>query len=43
MWHVDRIRGDLLGVGADSRFFALLGSTPQELNAVRPEEAKLTC
>jgi hypothetical protein len=30
------------GVGADSRFFALLGSAPQELNTVRPE-AKLTC
>jgi hypothetical protein len=32
----------LVLVGADSRFFALLGSAPQELNAVRPE-AKLTC
>jgi hypothetical protein len=34
----------LLGVGDDSRFFALLGSAPQEqeLNTVRPE-AKLTC
>jgi hypothetical protein len=30
------------GLGDDSRFFALLGSAPQELNAVRPE-AKLTC
>jgi hypothetical protein len=29
-------------VGDDSRFFALLGSAPQELNTVRPE-AKLTC
>jgi hypothetical protein len=28
-------------IGADSRFFALLGSAPQELNTVRPE-AKLT-
>jgi hypothetical protein len=28
-------------VGDDSRFFALLGSAPQELNTVRPE-AKLT-
>jgi hypothetical protein len=32
----------LLVLGADSRFFALLGSAPQELNTVRPE-AKLTC
>ena len=32
----------LLILGADSRFFALLGSAPQELNTVRPE-AKLTC
>ena len=32
-----------VGVGAeDSRFFALLGSAPQELNTARPE-AKLTC
>jgi hypothetical protein len=29
-------------VGDDSRFFALLGSAPQELNTARPE-AKLTC
>jgi hypothetical protein len=29
-------------LGDDSRFFALLGSAPQELNTVRPE-AKLTC
>jgi hypothetical protein len=29
-------------VGADSRFFALLGSAPQELNTARPE-AKLAC
>jgi hypothetical protein len=31
-----------LSVGDDSRFFALLGSAPQELNTVRPE-AKLAC
>jgi hypothetical protein len=31
-----------LAVGADSRFFALLGSAPQELNTTRPE-AKLKC
>jgi hypothetical protein len=31
-----------LYIGYDSRFFALLGSAPQELNAVRPE-AKLAC
>jgi hypothetical protein len=31
-----------LALGADSRFFALLGSAPQELNTVRPE-AKLAC
>jgi hypothetical protein len=29
-------------LSADSRFFALLGSAPQELNTVRPE-AELTC
>jgi hypothetical protein len=29
-------------LGEDSRFFALLGSAPQELNTVRPE-AKLKC
>jgi hypothetical protein len=29
-------------LGADSRFFTLLGSAPQELNTARPE-AKLTC
>jgi hypothetical protein len=29
-------------VGDDSRFFALLGSALQELNAIRPE-AKLEC
>jgi hypothetical protein len=35
--------GDGDGVlGDDSRFFALLGSAPQELNTTRPE-AKLEC
>jgi hypothetical protein len=33
-----KVRGEL--VGADSPFFALLGSAPQELNNIRPE-AKL--
>jgi hypothetical protein len=38
-----RVRAFTAGsqVGADSRFFALLGSASQELNTVRPE-AKLT-
>jgi hypothetical protein len=31
-----------LVLGADRRFFALLGSAPQELNTARPE-AKLKC
>ena len=31
-----------VNLGADSHFFALLGSTPQELNTTRPE-AKLRC
>jgi hypothetical protein len=42
MWVVvDRI-ALALAIGDDSRFFALLGSAPQELTTVRPE-AKLTC
>jgi hypothetical protein len=32
----------VIPLGGDSRFFALLGSAPQELNTARPE-AKLTC
>jgi hypothetical protein len=35
-------RSEKRKVGEDSRFFALLGSAPQELNAIRPE-AKLKC
>jgi hypothetical protein len=35
------LRAQLSALGDDSRFFALLGSAPQELNTVRPE-AKLT-
>jgi hypothetical protein len=31
-----------VAIGADSPFFALLGSAPQELNTTRPE-AKLEC
>jgi hypothetical protein len=42
----ERLKGSLASLGghlgADSRFFALLGSAPQELNTARPE-AKLTC
>jgi hypothetical protein len=36
-----RNRIPIIQIGADSVFFALLGSAPQELNTVRPE-AKLT-
>jgi hypothetical protein len=39
-WKLKKDDGD--GVGEDSRFFALLGSAPQELNTTRPV-AKLKC
>jgi hypothetical protein len=39
---VECARRAAMALGDDSRFFALLGSAPQELNTVRPE-AKLTC
>ena len=46
VWPLNRAVGRIyirkIVLGDDSRFFALLGSAPQELNTVRPE-AKLTC